>query len=80
MTFTRGPDGAITVDHWDDEIEVSGNLLALMDPAFCRFDGERLVLSPVNGTATYVLTGTDEAMDLLRFDRLYGDLKPPAQL
>lgn len=64
-TFTRGPDGSLTVDGWTDRIQVSLDLLASAPADFLASDGLTLQFRVANGSATYRRT------DLVRgaFDR-----------
>jgi hypothetical protein len=74
-TFTRQPDGSVTVDHWPEETLISEEFLEAGDPAIMRHDGERVFFSVANGEATYTRLGDGDTLRAHRFARLYGRLK-----
>ena len=57
MTFTKQVDGSITVDAFDDVIEVSPELLDAADHAFIWQDQNEIVITVANGQAAYRLLG-----------------------
>ncbi len=56
VILTRHPDG-MTIDHADDHIRISKELIDQGDPKFMQIDGDRVMLIGTNRTVVYRLTG-----------------------
>lgn len=50
--------GAITVDKWDSETDISVELIEAAD--LIKRDGDRITIKVANGEALYIVTGEDE--------------------
>lgn len=56
---TQHEDG-ITIDHVDEEVWFSWEMLGCADPRYLKHEGDQILIEGDNGSWVYEITGSDE--------------------